>query len=89
MCPNTILNWERHADPDARAVGFTVKPTPPIRRLADVVRNLAQTMARLGCGGQDMIAAILARAGWKLSARSAFHSMQKTKGVCEAAPLRS
>ena len=44
ICPNTILNWEQAADPDARTAGSCVKPTPPIRRAADVVRALSQLM---------------------------------------------
>jgi len=70
VCPNTILNWEKAADPDRHSVGSTVKPSPPIRRAADVVRSTIQAMTRLGLGGQDLLARILARAGWKVSARS-------------------
>jgi transposase InsO family protein len=70
VCPNTIRHWEQQADPTARAVGSAVKPTPPVRRAADVVRHLAQRMAAAGFGGSDMIARVLARAGWKVSARS-------------------
>jgi transposase InsO family protein len=70
LCPNTILNWEKAADPDKLSVGSTVKPTPPVRRAADVVRCTIQTMTRLGLGGQDLLARILARAGWRVSARS-------------------
>jgi len=70
LCPHTILNWERAADPVSQTVGVTVRPTPPVRRAADVVRALVQTMARLGFGGQDLIARTLARAGWTVSARS-------------------
>jgi transposase InsO family protein len=70
VCPNTISNWERGADFDARTVGSTVKPTPPIVRLADVGRRLVQAMIRLGVGGEDLVAQTLARAGWKVSARS-------------------
>jgi transposase InsO family protein len=51
-------------------VGSTVKPTPPIRRADDVVRSIIQAMTRLGLGGQDLVARILARAGWRVSARS-------------------
>jgi hypothetical protein len=69
-CPNTILNWERAADPETGSVGSVVKPTPPIRRAADVVRATVQTMARLGFGGQDLCARVLDRAGWRVSARS-------------------
>jgi transposase InsO family protein len=70
VCANTLSNWERSADPAAETVGVTVKPTPPVHRFADVVRQLAQTMARLGFGGEGLIASTLARAGWKISARS-------------------
>lgn len=70
LCSNTILNWEMAADPSARAVGVTIQPTPPVRRAADVVRSLVQTMTRLGIGGQDLCSRILARAGWSVSARS-------------------
>jgi transposase InsO family protein len=70
VCANTLSNWERSADPTAQTVGVNVKPIPPVRRFADVVRRLVQTMARLGFGGEDLIAATLARAGWKISARS-------------------
>jgi transposase InsO family protein len=70
VCPNTVSNWERSADPAARTCGPALSPVPPVRRLADSVRHLVRTMARLGFGGQDQIAATLARAGWKLSART-------------------
>jgi hypothetical protein len=70
VCSNTLFNWERSADPTAETVGVDIKPIPPVRRFADVVRELVQTMARLGFGGEDLIAATLARAGWKISARS-------------------
>ena len=70
VCPNTISNWERGADLEAGTGGSTVKPTPPIVRLVDVGRRLVQTMIRLGVGGEDLVAQTLARAGWKVSARS-------------------
>ncbi len=70
VCPHTILNWEMAADPESLTVGSTVKPTPPVRRSADVVRSTAQLLARLGFGGQDLCARLLARAGWRVSARS-------------------
>jgi transposase InsO family protein len=70
VCPNTILNWEKAADPDMQTAGSTVKPTPPVRRAADVVRSIIQATTRLGLGGQDLMARILARAGWRVSARS-------------------
>jgi transposase InsO family protein len=70
VCPNTLSNWERSADSTAMTVGSTVKPVPPVRRFADVVRHLVQVMLRYAMRGEDRIAAILARAGWKISARS-------------------
>ena len=70
VCSNTISNWERRADPETGTAGSTVAPTPPIVRFAQVGRNLVQTMLRLGIGGEDLVAQTLARAGWKVSARS-------------------
>jgi transposase InsO family protein len=70
VCPHTILNWEKTTDPESESVGSTVMPIPPVRRAADVVRALAARMTALGFGGQDLVARILARAGWKVSARS-------------------
>jgi transposase InsO family protein len=70
VCPHTILNWETAADPGSRTAGSIVEPTPPVRRAADVVRSTAQLLARLGFGGQDLCARVLARAGWRVSARS-------------------
>lgn len=70
VCTHTILNWERVADPESRTAGSLVEPTPPVRRAADVVRSTAQLLARLGFGGQDLCARLLARAGWRVSARS-------------------
>jgi hypothetical protein len=70
ICPNTLSNWEKHADPNSKTAGSTVKPIPPITRFADVSRSLVQAMLRLGFGGEDLVARVLARAGWKVSARS-------------------
>ena len=36
----------------------------------DVVQSTVQAMTRLGFGGQDLCARVLARAGWRVSARS-------------------
>jgi len=70
VCTHTILNWDRHADPAANTVGATVRLTPPVTRLADVARNTVQLMTGFGFGGDDMVASVLTRAGWKLSPRS-------------------
>src|ERR1039458_9587066 len=69
----TIARWEMEAmspdgdDPTPRPL---VAPNPPVRRFADVVRAVVKTMELAGFGGNDLIARTLARAGWKLSART-------------------
>jgi transposase InsO family protein len=70
LSTNTVLNWEKTADPHARTVGAAVQPVPPVRRAADVVRATAQLMTRMGFGGIDLCSRVLARAGWRVSARS-------------------
>jgi putative transposase len=69
---NTIARWDAEAEssPPGDTVGSLVKPTPPVRRFADVVRHAVQAMALLGFGGNDVIARTLARAGWKISSRT-------------------
>lgn len=39
VCPNTVLNWVRAADPQGQTVGSTVAPVPPIRRVCDAARR--------------------------------------------------
>src|SRR5664279_4289633 len=56
--------------PDGVTPRPLVAPNPPVRRFADVVRALVKTMELAGFGGNDLIARTLARAGWKLSART-------------------
>jgi len=70
VCTQTIRNWRKAADPHARSVGPRVHPTPPVTRFADVVRNTVHLMARAGFGGDAMTAAVLARAGYRVSKRS-------------------
>ena len=43
----TVLHWEQEArgEPERETVGSLLKPTPPVRRYADVVRHLVRTMA--------------------------------------------
>ena len=69
VATGTILRWELEAgrEPDKDTVGSLLKPTPPLRRYADVVRHLVQTMDRLGFRGAGTIASTLARAGWRLA----------------------
>jgi transposase InsO family protein len=67
----TIARWEvETTSPDGEAPRPLVAPNPPVRRFADVVRAVVKTMELAGFGGNDLIAQTLARAGWKLSART-------------------
>ncbi len=61
----TVARWERAiADGHAQRL---VRHQPPVRRYANVVRELVRTMAISGFGGNGQIARTLARAGWKIS----------------------
>ena len=67
----TIARWEMEATgADGEVVRPLVATDPPVRRFADVVRAVVKTMELAGFGGNDLIARTLARAGWKLSART-------------------
>jgi transposase InsO family protein len=68
----TILRWESEArvEPDRETVGCLLKPEPPVRRFADVVRHTVQTLTSAGFPGDASVAACLARAGWRLSRRT-------------------
>jgi transposase InsO family protein len=67
----TIARWEvETTSPDGEAPRPLVAPNPPVRRFADVARAVVKTMELAGFGGNDLIARTLARAGWKLSART-------------------
>jgi transposase InsO family protein len=72
VASNTIARWESEsrAHPENETIGSLLKPQPPVRRFADVVRHLVQTMAASGFGGNERIAQTLARAGWKLAGES-------------------
>src|SRR5450830_1563123 len=67
----TVARWEMETTrPDGEVPRPLVAPNPPVRRFADVVRAVVKTMELTGFGGNDLIARTLARAGWKLSART-------------------
>lgn len=71
VATETIARWETEASKgDAGETRTLVAPNPPVRRFADVVRAVVKTMELAGFGGNDLIARTLARAGWKLSART-------------------
>lgn len=68
----TVLRWESEtqAKPDRDTVGSLLKPAPPVRRFADVVRHVVHTLTLAGFPGDTSVAASLARAGWRLSRRT-------------------
>jgi transposase InsO family protein len=72
VSPNTVLRWDEEARGagERRTVGSLLKPVPPIRRYADLVRHLVQTMILAGFPGDRSVALHLSRAGWKLSRRT-------------------
>jgi transposase InsO family protein/DNA-binding transcriptional regulator YiaG len=71
VSPETVARWEMDTkNSDVEAARPLVAPNPPVRRFADVVRATVKTMELAGFGGNDLIARTLARAGWKLSART-------------------
>jgi putative transposase len=72
LAPGTIARWERQpaGAADSQAEGSLVKPQPPVRRYADVLRQLIHTMRLVGFGGNLRIAQTLARCGWKVSKRT-------------------
>jgi transposase InsO family protein len=86
VCTNTIGNWEGQVRPGSDTIGSTVKPTPPVVRLADAVRSLVQSMKRLGFGSDDLLALTLVRAGWKISARTVGRIMRETLRPAPIAP---
>jgi transposase InsO family protein len=69
---STVARWEQEvaANPEQETVGSLVRPSPPVRRYADVVRHVVHTMRSAGFGGCKQIAQTLGRAGWKISKRS-------------------
>jgi transposase InsO family protein len=67
----TIARWEMETTTAVGGIAHPlVAPNPPVRRFADVVRAVVKTIELAGFGGNDLIARTLARAGWKLSART-------------------
>jgi hypothetical protein len=85
VCSNTILNWERSADPNAKSVGVSVRLTPPLRRACDAARHLAVTIASRGFIGNDLASRILAHAGWRIAPRSIGRYRKETT-VAETLP---
>ncbi len=82
----TVYNWlaELRENPEAQTIGSLLKPTPPVRRFADVVRRLCRQMEALGFGGKQKIAETLAQHSWKVSARSVGRFLNEKP--CDPAP---
>lgn len=72
----TIHRWitellrAQNADPDTATIGKKFQPTPPVRRYADAFRDLLRTLSVQGFGGAERIARVVARHGFKVSART-------------------
>jgi transposase InsO family protein len=65
----TITRWEHQTQnhPESETVDSLVKSRPPVRRYADVLRQVVHSMDLAGFGGKRRIAQTLARAGWKIA----------------------
>jgi hypothetical protein len=61
----TVLRWEAEATaaPEQETVGSLLEPVPPVRRFADVVRHVVQSLTLAGFPGDGSVAAHLARVG--------------------------
>ena len=67
----TVARWERESARSELSVARPrIRPNPPVRRYADVVRQLVHLMRFLGFGGYERIAQTIARAGFRISART-------------------
>jgi len=76
LSQGTIHRWitellrAQQADPGAAAIGKKFQPTPPVRRYADALRDLIRVLSVQGFGGAERIARVVARHGFKVSART-------------------
>jgi transposase InsO family protein len=68
----TVLRWDQEAcaTSQRQTIGSLLRPVPPVRRYADLVRHLVETMILAGFPGDRSVAAHLARSGWRLSRRT-------------------
>jgi hypothetical protein len=85
---NTVLRWEDEArgGAESQTVGSLLKPVPPVRRYADIVRHLIQTMTLAGFPGDRSVALHLGRIGWKLSRRTV-ERIRREKPIQPPPPL--
>jgi hypothetical protein len=72
LAPNTIGRWEAElrSSPNARTVGSRVRTGPPLRSFADAFRRFVKTLAGLGVAGDEGIARLLLREGYRISPRT-------------------
>lgn len=73
VAPSTLYRWQRvrrAAPPGANAIGSACNGRPPVRRIADPVRNLSREMKAAGFPGSGSIRAALLLHGCRLSKRS-------------------
>ncbi len=91
VASGTILRWERESQaiPERDTVGSLVKPIPPVRRFADIVRNVVHSLTLAGFPGDASVASFLARAGWKLSRRTVQRIRREKPAAPPPAPLSS
>jgi transposase InsO family protein len=71
---STIYRWIRRRQAgakDAASIDSPTKPTPPLRRIADSVRDLVREMDLAGFPGNGSIAGALRHLGVRISERSA------------------
>ena len=68
--PSSAGNRRPATTPERGTVGSLLKPVPPVRRFADVVRHVVQGLTVAGLPGDRSVALHLARAGWTLSRRT-------------------
>ncbi len=68
---NTVVRWvgEFALNPTPDRIGAAARCDPPLRRYANVVRELTQTLVALGVG-DDGIVRMLAREGLRISSRT-------------------
>lgn len=81
VCTNTLGNWTRGVNPDAKTIGSLAKPDPPVRRIADVVRRLVQSIAQLGFGDAEAIAKLVTANGHSISPRTVARVLRETPVV--------
>jgi transposase InsO family protein len=79
ISPTTISEWqtELSGHPERTEIGKTVRPSPPLRRYADVVAHTVQAMGIMGLSGYATVAAVLARAGWSVGRSSVARYLKK------------